>query len=142
KWAEAYKAKTGTSMNYQSIGSGGGMAQMTAKTVDFGASDMPLKPNELDEKGVVQLPAGIGGVGVLGELPGSEPGQITPVGAAPPRTPPPTAATAKPETPTLARTNSSRPNSSNTAAPRWSRAPSCFRRPRQMLTARPHPAST
>src|SRR5216683_2205929 len=43
KWAEAYKAKTGIGMNYQSIGSGGGIAQIKAKTVDFGASDMPLK---------------------------------------------------------------------------------------------------
>ena len=47
KWAEAYKAKTGIGMNYQSIGSGGGIAQIKAKTVDFGASDMPLKPEDL-----------------------------------------------------------------------------------------------
>ena len=47
KWAEAYKAKTGIGMNYQSIGSGGGIKQIKAKTVDFGASDMPLKPEEL-----------------------------------------------------------------------------------------------
>lgn len=49
KWAEAYSAKTGLKMNYQSIGSGGGIAQIKAKTVDFGASDMPLKPEELRE---------------------------------------------------------------------------------------------
>src|SRR5438874_12184061 len=53
KWAEAYKAKTETSMNYQSIGSGGGIKQITAKTVDFGASDMPLKPEDLDKHGLV-----------------------------------------------------------------------------------------
>ena len=47
KWAEAYKKKTGIGMNYQSIGSGGGIAQIKAKTVDFGASDTPLKPEEL-----------------------------------------------------------------------------------------------
>ena len=48
KWAEAYKAKTGIGLNYQSIGSGGGIAQIKAKTVDFGASDKPLSPGELD----------------------------------------------------------------------------------------------
>src|SRR4029077_20848873 len=49
KWAEAYRAKTGVGMNYQSIGSGGGIKQIQNKTVDFGASDMPLKPEELDK---------------------------------------------------------------------------------------------
>src|SRR5947208_8061288 len=77
KWAEAYKAKTGTSMNYQSIGSGGGIAQITAKTVDFGASDMPLKPNELDQKGLVQFPPVIGGEVMVVNLPGMQAGQIT-----------------------------------------------------------------
>ena len=77
KWAEAYKAKTGTSMNYQSIGSGGGIAQITAKTVDFGASDMPLKPNELDQKGLVQFPPVIGGEVMVVNLPGIQAGQIT-----------------------------------------------------------------
>src|SRR6266542_462687 len=62
KWAEAYKAKTGTSMNYQSIGSGGGIKQITAKTVDFGASDMPMKPEDLEKNGLVQFPAIMGGV--------------------------------------------------------------------------------
>ncbi|MDD2721724.1 MAG: phosphate ABC transporter substrate-binding protein PstS [Gallionella sp.] len=62
KWAEAYKAKTGVSMNYQSIGSGGGIKQITAKTVDFGASDMPLKPEELNKQGLMQFPTLIGGV--------------------------------------------------------------------------------
>ena len=62
KWAEAYKAQTGTRMNYQSIGSGGGIKQITAKTVDFGASDMPLKPEELDKNGLMQFPTVIGGV--------------------------------------------------------------------------------
>ena len=62
KWAEAYKAKTGTGMNYQSIGSGGGIKQITAKTVDFGASDMPLKAEELDKGGLIQFPTVMGGV--------------------------------------------------------------------------------
>jgi phosphate transport system substrate-binding protein len=62
KWAEAYKAKSGIGMNYQSIGSGGGIAQIKAKTVDFGASDMPLKPDELQSAGLMQFPAIVGGV--------------------------------------------------------------------------------
>ena len=61
KWAEAYKAKTGIGMNYQSIGSGGGIKQITAKTVDFGASDMPLKPEELEKNGLMQFPTVVGG---------------------------------------------------------------------------------
>ena len=62
KWAEAYKAKTGISLNYQSIGSGGGIKQIKAKTVDFGASDMPLKPEVLDKDGLMQFPTVVGGV--------------------------------------------------------------------------------
>src|SRR5258708_30001388 len=61
KWADAYKTKTGVGMNYQSIGSGGGIKQIQSKTVDFGASDMPLKPDDLDKSGLVQIPAVIGG---------------------------------------------------------------------------------
>ena len=56
KWADAYKTQTGIGMNYQSIGSGGGIKQITAKTVDFGASDMPLKPEELEKNGLMQFP--------------------------------------------------------------------------------------
>jgi phosphate transport system substrate-binding protein len=77
KWAEAYKAKTNTSMNYQSIGSGGGIAQITAKTVDFGASDMPLKPEELAAKGLTQFPPVIGGEVMVVNLPGVQAGQMT-----------------------------------------------------------------
>jgi hypothetical protein len=62
KWAAAYKASTGIGMNYQSIGSGAGIAQIKAQTIDFGASDMPLKPDELKSAGLVQFPAIIGGV--------------------------------------------------------------------------------
>ncbi len=56
KWADAYKTKTGIGLNYQSIGSGGGIKQIKAKTVDFGASDMPLDPKDLDEAGLMQFP--------------------------------------------------------------------------------------
>jgi phosphate transport system substrate-binding protein len=76
KWAEAYKAKTGTAMNYQSIGSGGGIKQITAKTVDFGASDMPLKPEELDKNGLQQFPMVMGGVVPVVNLSGIAPGQL------------------------------------------------------------------
>lgn len=62
KWAEAYKAQTGAGMNYQSIGSGGGIKQIQAKTVDFGASDAPLHPEELAKSGLAQFPTVIGGV--------------------------------------------------------------------------------
>src|ERR1700746_997476 len=75
KWAEAYKGKTGTSMNYQSIGSGGGIKQITAKTVDFGASDMPLKPEDLDKNSLQQFPMVMGGVVPVVNLPGIQPGQ-------------------------------------------------------------------
>src|SRR5437899_7163892 len=61
KWADAYKKETGVSLNYQSIGSGGGIKQISAKTVDFGASDMPLKPEELEKSGLLQFPTVIGG---------------------------------------------------------------------------------
>src|ERR1700739_1396425 len=62
KWADAYKKLTGVGLNYQSIGSGGGIKQIKAKTVTFGASDMPLKPEDLKEAGLVQFPMIIGGV--------------------------------------------------------------------------------
>ena len=55
KWADAYKKETGNGMNYQSIGSGGGIKQIQSKTVTFGASDMPLKPEELDEVGACSI---------------------------------------------------------------------------------------
>lgn len=76
KWAEAYKAKTGVGLNYQSIGSGGGIKQIKAKTVDFGASDMPLKPEVLEKDGLMQFPAVIGGVVPVINVEGLVPGQI------------------------------------------------------------------
>src|SRR6266850_8018020 len=76
KWAEAYAAKTGTKINYQSIGSGGGIKQITAKTVDFGASDMPLKPADLEKDGLTQFPMVMGGVVPVVNLEGIKPGQL------------------------------------------------------------------
>ncbi len=77
KWAEAYKAKTGNALNYQAIGSGGGIKQIKAKTVDFGASDDPLPGDELTKDGLVQFPAVIGGVVPVVNLKGVAPGQMT-----------------------------------------------------------------
>jgi phosphate transport system substrate-binding protein len=76
KWAEAYKARTGTAMNYQSIGSGGGIKQIQSKTVDFGASDMPLKPEDLDKSGLMQFPMVMGGVVPVVNVKGVAPGQL------------------------------------------------------------------
>lgn len=77
KWADAYKKATGTGMNYQSIGSGGGIKQITAKTVDFGASDKPLTPAELDKAGLMQFPAIMGGVVPVYNVKGVNSGEIT-----------------------------------------------------------------
>ena len=77
KWAAAYAEKTGVRMNYQSIGSGGGIAQIKARTVDFGASDMPLKPDVLEKDGLTQFPPVIGGEVMVVNLPGVKPGQMT-----------------------------------------------------------------
>jgi phosphate transport system substrate-binding protein len=76
KWAEAYKAQTGTGLNYQSIGSGGGVRQIKAKTVTFGASDQPLKPEELKEFGLVQWPQIMGGVVAVLNVKGITAGQL------------------------------------------------------------------
>ena len=77
KWAAAYAAKTGVRLNYQSIGSGGGIAQINARTVDFGASDMPLKPEVLEKDGLAQFPPVIGGEVLVVNLPGLKAGQMT-----------------------------------------------------------------
>ena len=76
KWADAYRKSTGNGMNYQSIGSGGGIKQITAKTVDFGASDMPMKPEDLEKNGLVQFPAIMGGVVPVVKIAGVAPGQL------------------------------------------------------------------
>src|SRR5882762_7976448 len=76
KWADAYKKQTGVGLNYQSIGSGGGIKQIKAKTVTFGASDMPLKPDDLKGAGLVQFPMIIGGVVPVVNIKGVAPGQL------------------------------------------------------------------
>lgn len=76
KWAEAYKAQTSTTINYQAIGSGGGVKQIQAKTVDFGASDDPVMAAELEKYGLLQFPAIIGGVVPVVNIKGVAPGQL------------------------------------------------------------------
>ncbi|MBK1839580.1 phosphate ABC transporter substrate-binding protein PstS [Azospirillum sp. YIM B02556] len=76
KWADAYKKETGTGLNYQSIGSGGGIKQIKAKTVTFGASDMPLKPEELEQAGLIQFPMIMGGVVPVVNLKGIKAGEV------------------------------------------------------------------
>jgi phosphate transport system substrate-binding protein len=76
KWAEAYSQATNNRLNYQSIGSGGGIKQIKAKTVDFGASDMPLAAQELEKEGLFQFPAVMGGVVPIVNLAGITPGQL------------------------------------------------------------------
>ena len=81
KWADAYKQKTGVCLNYQSIGSGGGIKQIKAKTVTFGATDMPLKPDDLKDAGLVQFPMIIGGVVPVVNVKGVQAGQMVLSGA-------------------------------------------------------------
>ncbi|MGC9954705.1 MAG: phosphate ABC transporter substrate-binding protein PstS [Rhizomicrobium sp.] len=76
KWAGAYQKVSGVGLNYQSIGSGGGIAQIKAKTVAFGASDMPLKPAELASIGLAQFPTVVGGIVPVVNIPGIAPGQL------------------------------------------------------------------
>jgi phosphate transport system substrate-binding protein len=76
KWASDYNKSTGVKINYQSVGSGAGIKQIDAKTVDFGASDMPLKDDELKSKGLVQFPTVIGGVVPVVNIKGIAPGQL------------------------------------------------------------------
>ncbi|HTT13592.1 MAG TPA: phosphate ABC transporter substrate-binding protein PstS [Burkholderiaceae bacterium] len=76
KWADAYRKSTGIGLNYQSIGSGGGIKQITSKTVDFGASDMPMKPEDLEKNGLMQFPAIMGGDVIVYNLQGVASGAI------------------------------------------------------------------
>jgi phosphate transport system substrate-binding protein len=76
KWAEAYRAATGVNLNYQAIGSGGGVKQIVARTVDFGATDDPVPGAELRKAGLVQFPAVIGGVVPVVNLQGIRPGEM------------------------------------------------------------------
>jgi len=81
KWAEAYNKATGNQINYQSVGSGAGIKQIKEKTVDFGASDMPLKDDDLAAAGLVQFPTVIGGVVPVIHVEGVKPGQLKLTGA-------------------------------------------------------------
>jgi len=76
KWADAYKKETGSGLNYQSIGSGGGIKQIQAKTVTFGASDMPLKGEQLEKHGLVQFPTVMGGVVPVVNIEGIKSGDV------------------------------------------------------------------
>jgi phosphate transport system substrate-binding protein len=76
KWADAYNKATGSKINYQSVGSGAGLRQIRGKTVDFGASDMPLADAELAKDGLVQFPTVIGGVVPVINVRGIQPGQL------------------------------------------------------------------
>jgi phosphate transport system substrate-binding protein len=82
KWADAFQKATGNRIVYKSIGSVGGIQQITAKTVSFGASDMPLKPDDLDVKGLIQFPSVIGGIVPVINLVDVKPGQLRLTGAA------------------------------------------------------------
>ncbi|MBO8043433.1 extracellular solute-binding protein, partial [Pseudomonas aeruginosa] len=76
KWSADYSTATGNKVNYQSIGSGGGIAQIKAKTVDFGSSDAPLKPEDLAAAGLAQFPSVIGGVVPVVNVAGIAPGAL------------------------------------------------------------------
>jgi phosphate transport system substrate-binding protein len=76
KWAEAYQGATGNKVNYQGIGSSGGVKQIKAKTVDFGGSDAPVKEADLDAAGLVQVPTVMGGVTIVMNVPGIESGKL------------------------------------------------------------------
>jgi len=76
KWADAYKKETGNGLNYQSIGSGGGIKQIEAKTVTFGASDMPLKVEQLDKDGLVQWPMVMGAIVPVVNIDGIKAGDL------------------------------------------------------------------
>jgi phosphate transport system substrate-binding protein len=77
KWADAYKKETGNGLNYQSIGSGGGIKQIQAKTVTFGATDAPLKGEDLEKSGLIQFPMVMGGIVPVVNLEGVKPGDLT-----------------------------------------------------------------
>src|SRR6201988_4711843 len=76
KWADSYKKETGNGLNYQSIGSGGGIKQIQAKTVTFGATDMPLKVEQLDRDGLIQWPMVMGAIVPVVNLDGVKAGEL------------------------------------------------------------------
>jgi phosphate transport system substrate-binding protein len=77
KWADTYKKETNVGLNYQSIGSGGGIKQIQAKTVTFGATDMPLTAQQLTKDGLIQFPTVLGGVVPVLNVDGIKPGDVT-----------------------------------------------------------------
>ena len=81
RWAQDYRAASGVAVNYQGVGSGGGIQQIMAKTADFGASDIPLTPAELAPAGLYQFPAAVGGITPVVNLPGVASGQLKLTGA-------------------------------------------------------------
>ncbi len=81
KWAAAYKNETGTQLNYQSIGSGAGIKQIVAKTVDFGASDKPLTDEQLEKDGLIQWPTAVGGIVPVVKIEGIQSNQLKLTGA-------------------------------------------------------------
>src|SRR6201993_4357770 len=81
KWADAYKKQSGVGLNYQSIGSGGGIKQIEARTVTFGATDAPLKGDDLEKNGLVQFPMVMGGIVPVVNLDGVKPGDLVLDGA-------------------------------------------------------------
>src|SRR5690242_14033764 len=76
KWADAYKNETGVRLNYQSIGSGGGIKQIQARTVTFGATDAPLKGDALTKSGLIQFPMVMGGIVAVVNIAGVKPGEL------------------------------------------------------------------
>src|SRR5205807_5325059 len=76
KWADADRKETGSGLNYQSLGSGGGIKQIKAKTVTFGATDAPLTGKDLDESGLAQFPAVMGGIVPVVNLDGVKPDEL------------------------------------------------------------------
>ncbi|MGI9275460.1 MAG: phosphate ABC transporter substrate-binding protein PstS [Endozoicomonas sp.] len=76
KWAEEYRNETGRQINYQAIGSGGGIRQITAKTVDFGATDAPMDAERLDKEGLIQFPMVMGSIVPVINVPGIKPGEL------------------------------------------------------------------
>ena len=81
KWAADYRTKAGQSLDYQSVGSGGGISQIKARKVDFAATDMPIAPNEVQKLGLAQFPLVIGGVVPVVNLEGIKPGELKFTGA-------------------------------------------------------------
>jgi phosphate transport system substrate-binding protein len=77
KWADAYKKETGNELNYQSVGSGAGIAQIRSKTLTFGATDMPLEPAQLEKDGLVQWPMVMGAIVPVVNIQGIKPGELT-----------------------------------------------------------------